>query len=378
MQKTFIAVLVTAIVMLGSAAAHGQGDVWQTGTNGGVPWTLSNTHYTTVGAVRGVSINFGNRDEQTIENLYSAGGTFGNNFGGLTIVNLYATTDVLSPAPASASMPSNFRNRHAGINVAVQNFWLQVGNRNLYVDGTDREFGSVPHVTSITLNQDGITSSIGDVHWYSSGWLGNADFGVKVASNGTVSDLTMSGGKVNNAGTITNLMVGGGTYNGTGTVGNLKFESNGGVFTIAGWSSDDDFGFMNAGTVDLANATGLAVNLVGMLGDFDVSRGVDAWTSAFFGTFGDDALSLEKIFGTESIEHSDAVNFFSIDWGNGDDMISWTTEHGWSGIGTGARVWAFGDAGVTVSLATVPEPATLVIIGLGLAGLGYARRQRII
>jgi hypothetical protein len=287
--------------------------------------------------------------------------------------NLYATTDSLSPAPAYMSMPSNFRPRHAGINVTVQNFWLQVGSRNLYVDGAYREFNSMPHIASITLNQDGIASSSGDIHWYSSGWLhnvssGNASsFGIDVMEGGSVDSLTMTGGTVNNAGTIHNLTVGGGTYSGTGTVGDLRFQSNGGVFTIAGWSNDDGFGFMNVDTADLTNAN-LALNLSGMLDDFDVSRGVDAWASAFFGTFGDDALSWETLFGTESV--GGTVNFLGINWGDEENIIPWTAESGWSGT----NALAFSDTGVTLAPTAIPEPGTLAMLGLGLAGLGLWRR----
>jgi hypothetical protein len=113
MQKPITTAFIAAVVMLGGTEAYGQASVWRTNSNNGMSWTLSNAHYTAAGATSGVSIYFGSQNSQTVENLYSVGGTFGNNFAGLTVDNLYATTDSLAP---------NERPTHKSL---VTNHWLK-------------------------------------------------------------------------------------------------------------------------------------------------------------------------------------------------------------------------------------------------------------
>ena len=366
MRKTIIAASVAAIVLLSSAFAHAQ-----------VLMDPSTPVTESVPAIflTGSTATFSSDSEITVGDLYYAGKSAGARvMSGSTIVeNFHATTDSFS------SLGNAMRFSGDG---NIQNFWLQVGRRDIVttVDGLGTNpFGPeelLPsyHTAGITLTDTSVQVGTTTVRQGNTWLRDNTEFGVNVVSNGTVGTLTMRGGSVGNAGAINNLVVGGGAYSGLGTVDNLRFESDGGVFTISGWAGDDDFGFMNVkGTADLTNASRLSLNLTGMLDGFDVREGIDAWESTFFGKFGEDALSWEKIFGTENVENVGAVNFLSINWGDKDNLIGWNSETGWTG--TGSHIWAFGKDGIVVS-ASSPEPATLVVIGLGFAGLGSVCRRR--
>jgi len=358
MRQRIIATLVAAVVMLGSAKTHGQ---WYFGND-----TIEEKKVPVLGLMDGGTLTF-RTATITVGDFYYQSRTARTSVtsGSLIVENFHATTD-------SFTALNNFINFTG--NGMIQNFWLHVENTRIEINDVDNPFGVMPsnYTSPIVLTDTSVQAGNNTVR-RGTAWLRNdTNFGVNIGINGTVSDLTMTGGTVNNAGRIDNLTVGGGTYGGTGTVGNLKFQSNSDVFTIAGWRNDDGFGFMDAGTVDLTNAN-LVLNLSGMFDNSDVRGGADAWVSAFFGTFGSDALSWERLFGTESVGNTDAMNSFSIHRGDEDSMISWTAESGWSGT----RLLAFSGAGVTVVPIAAPEPGTLAIIGLGLVGLGLLRRRKV-
>ena len=195
---------------------------------------------------------------------------------------------------------------------------------------------------------------------------------------GRVGQLSMVGGsEVNNEGWISSLTYHGGSYNNTyngeyfgtigtlniagdardvdnwGTVNNLAFSDNGtGFMSITGFA-DGTFGGINVtDTVNLANAN-LQLNLSGT---FDDWFGTSLW---------------DDIFGGASVTGWETA-LFNVSWEDG-IYTNWL-EYGqtWNS-GTGYFV-AFGADGLGVT--AIPEPATLAIIGLGLAGLGLARRRR--
>jgi len=163
--------------------------------------------------------------------------------------------------------------------------------------------------------------------------------------------LLMNGGTVNNGGVINNLIYGGaGTYNvfSGGSIGNLslyaerQFDVNG----LAGIANT--FGVSR---IDLAGAN-LVWNLSGSLGD----------NLGFFG-WGD-------IFGDVNYVGLEDVALFTVNLGDAFTVFNADNFGQWQSFG-GGRIIATMD-GVTVT----PEPATLAMVGLGLVGLGWARRRK--
>ena len=222
--------------------------------------------------------------------------------------------------------------------------------------------------------------------------------GGTVNNYGTISNVSMDSGILNNTGLIGNMIYGGGTFNGAvgfidaltiagfasgndfGTVENLAFTSDGnGYMTINGFlGNDGGLSFMpsfHASTVDLTGANlmlDFAGAFTGPYTDFET------WTAGFansfengLGAFGVWGASWGTLFGIEDnmVSGWEFIETISVGWGG--DQWAYIWEDG----GVVNRMWTANDWGISAD-AAVPEPATLAIIGLGLVGLGYARRRQ--
>ena len=80
-------------------------------------------------------------------------------------------------------------------------------------------------------------------------------------------------------------------------------------------------------------------------------------------------FSFASIFGTDNVTNWDALDYFELAYGSGGTQTIFDGNRWMAG-------WVITGTGITG--AAIPEPATLAVIGLGLAGLGYARRRQML
>jgi len=205
--------------------------------------------------------------------------------------------------------------------------------------------------------------------------------------------VSLEGGRVSNDSRIHNLTYHSGGYNtsfaygspGPGSIGTLTII---GDATGINWGNVDNVAFSDNGSGILGITAFADVMGVGFSGiqaqniDFtygsvslDLSAlGAIGNENSFFGAF-DSGFSLAALFGDASVDATN-VNGIHVAWGDDfgweEALFSFLSDSmdGWQYATTGGLVW-----GVHPTAVAIPEPTTLAMIGLGLAGLGYARRR---
>lgn len=214
-----------------------------------------------------------------------------------------------------------------------------------------------------------------------------------VDSYGRIAELTYTNGEYRgaqlswnnpNPGTIGTLILAGDSANNTGdwgTVENLKFSSDGGgimrltafVEPVAAFAEPIGFASFTASSELLSNTIGFSginaqhVDLAYGNVVLDMSRLAGFDENMLGSLFVGNEINLSTLFGVgaESVTGVERLDSFLFAWGSGESLTVFS-----SGAYTGD--WVF--TGFTPT--AIPEPATLVIVGLGLAGLGWARRRR--
>ena len=270
---------------------------------------------------------------------------------------------------------------------------------NATVSGSGSDFSGLLNnyeeglITDATVNTGGRLQNLGTI-------IDSTVDGGKLNNfvDSTITKVIMKDGTLNNGGRIYEMTFFGGEYNGTfgsgtgvidlltiagrldvsnlwGTIELLQFAGNdSGVLAFTGYLPDNNasvagltpnsisFTNINAQVVDLAFG-GIVLDLSNV-GTFEQD-----WDSFLISVLGD-TFSLQSLFGMAEVTGTNSLNFVDIYWHNESFRLfdKGDLAKGWN--------YSSSEVGFVYGETMVPEPATMLILGLGLAGAGLAVRRK--